>query len=121
MKKIKKFTDEKVHFYYKRDADNRPLVTVCLIHGSNGIGRGVAVCSPNDIPNKKIGREYAKRRALKAYWEKRTEEPIVTNRAVDVAVSVAEDQAEWLNPKIWYNPVLSQHERNIVTAANRSV
>ena len=112
MKKDRKVTDERVHFYYKRDKDNKPLVTVCLIHGSNGIGRGVAICSPNDNPVKKIGREYAKRRALKAYWEGQISEHVAgTKPYVSLCNTDIETYGE---PKVWFDPILTEHERNII-------
>ena len=112
MKKDRKVTDERVHFYYKRDRDNKPLVTVCLIHGSEGVGRGVAVCSPDDNPVKKIGREYAKRRALKAYWEKQIGELIESTKPYDsLLLAGLEIHGE---PKIWFDPILTEHEKNII-------
>ena len=114
MKKTRKVTDERVHFYYKRDKDNNPLVTVCLIHGSEGVGRGVAVCSPEDNPVKKIGREYAKRRALKAYWEKQTSEPITQDNPNSIMLNVDTINTFWGESKIWHNPILTEHEKNII-------
>lgn len=50
-------------YYYIRDIDNRPIVTVCLIKESNNIARGVAICSKQDQPCKAVGRKIAKARA----------------------------------------------------------
>jgi hypothetical protein len=65
-------------FYYLRDPENKPIVTVCLLldvqDGSyddtiwmkTHVARGIAICSNLDAPNKKVGRAIAKGRALKA-------------------------------------------------------
>jgi hypothetical protein len=61
--------------YYLRSNDDhkKPLVTVVTIKDpvANKFYRGVAICSPLDIPNKKTGYNKAKGRALMAqrkYW-----------------------------------------------------
>jgi hypothetical protein len=60
-------------FYYLRDDDNRPTVTVCLRRWGHAtysrdtfITRGIAICSERDMPSKKIGRSIAEGRAFKA-------------------------------------------------------
>lgn len=53
-------------FYYLRDKQNRPVVTVCIVECGGKFARGVAICSPLDNPNKKIGRMIAEGRAFKA-------------------------------------------------------
>ena len=42
------------------------IVTVCTIKDGHKYGRGVSVCSSEDIPNDRDGREYAERAALHA-------------------------------------------------------
>lgn len=72
----------KEFYYYGRDTMKRPVVTVCLLTGVDKSGftevysRGVAVCSPLDIPCKKKGRVLAKGRAVKAIKNHGTSEPI---------------------------------------------
>jgi len=58
----------KEYYYYLRDEQNRPAITVCLIvnYESNEYFRGIAVASDLDMPNKKEGRTIAKGRAAKA-------------------------------------------------------
>ena len=53
-------------FYYIRDKQNRPIITVCIIYSGGYVSRGIALCSPNDNPCKKRGRGKAYSRALKA-------------------------------------------------------
>lgn len=60
----------KEYYYYERDENNRPIVTVCLlqpdINNPNAFARGVAICNDCESPIKKRGRAIAKGRALKA-------------------------------------------------------
>lgn len=56
----------KEKYFYYRDKNRRPMVTVCEIEGVTGVGRGVAICSLKDNPSKKIGRLISKGRANKA-------------------------------------------------------
>ena len=57
------------YIYYIRDNYNRPMVTVCLIRDENNrYARGVAICSLKETgPDKKVGRMYARGRALRAF------------------------------------------------------
>ena len=110
MKKEKKVTDEKKYFYYVRDKKNRPVVTVCLIKGSNGIGKGIAVCSLDDNPIKIVGKDIAMRRALKAYWQKWNDVPIWSESAMDVLEPIEDSSILIGNMKIEYNPMLSERE-----------
>lgn len=52
-------------YYYFRDENNRPIVTVCLIKDGDYVRRGVSICSIADGSNKKIGRKIAQGRAMK--------------------------------------------------------
>jgi hypothetical protein len=59
--------DENVNtlYYYERDIDGVPIVTVCLVVDSKGkTARGVAYCSPRDNAKKSVGRGIALNRAL---------------------------------------------------------
>jgi hypothetical protein len=57
-----------IRFYYIRDDENKPRVTVCLYQYSDcrSPTRGIALCSPVDNPCKKTGRAIALGRAMKA-------------------------------------------------------
>lgn len=61
----------KEHFYYIRDDRRRPVITVCIL-SENGVAKakGMAVCSLQDNPSKKVGREIAKNRAYHAFTKK---------------------------------------------------
>ncbi|GAG90792.1 unnamed protein product, partial [marine sediment metagenome] len=53
-------------YYYIRDEDHHPIVTVCLLKNNGDISRGVAVCSKQESPHKAYGRALAFKRAKKA-------------------------------------------------------
>ena len=53
-------------FYYVRDIENRPVITVCLIEKLGEYYRGVALCSELDQPCKRVGRNIAEGRAISA-------------------------------------------------------
>ena len=65
---MSKSEELKEYYYYLRDEQNRPAVTVCLIvdNMANEYFRGIAVASDMDMPNKKEGRVIARGRAVKA-------------------------------------------------------
>jgi hypothetical protein len=58
------FEFDKVYFYYIRNAQNKPVITVCILEYSNVYCRGVAICSTKEAANKKIGRTIAFGRAF---------------------------------------------------------
>lgn len=53
-------------FYYYRDSQRRPVVTVCLLEKDDLYYRGVAICSLDDQPVKARGRAIAWLRAVRA-------------------------------------------------------
>ena len=53
-------------FYYLRDRDGKPRVTVCLIKSNETLARGIAICSEKDHFNKAVGRAIAFGRAQRA-------------------------------------------------------
>jgi hypothetical protein len=58
----------KKRFHYFRDEGNRPVVTICTLSTEEGdtVAAGIAICSPRDNPNKKVGRRIASQRAFHA-------------------------------------------------------
>lgn len=59
----------KEFYYYIRDKENKPRITVCLLKSKGGlISKGVALCCMKDNPCKKTGRELAKKRAKLALY-----------------------------------------------------
>ena len=53
-------------FYYLRDLEGKPRVTVCLLQNNDTLSRGIAICSEKDHFNKAIGRMIAHGRAKRA-------------------------------------------------------
>ena len=77
--------DSDVRFYYIRDKQNRPTWTVAVrVHGDK-VDRAVAMCSPKDNPNKKLGRTIAVGR-LRAMVERGTNYAAYTSRLSGVCV-----------------------------------
>lgn len=63
--------DETVtRFYYIRDNENNPVVTVCIMKNGSKVSRGITVCSPADNFDKLIGRTRADIRARMALEKK---------------------------------------------------
>lgn len=53
-------------FYYMRDEENRPIVTICLVKEGDKVARGMSICSALDLPRKADGRNRAMGRAMEA-------------------------------------------------------
>ena len=105
-------------YYYLRDKQKRPTVTVCLVSGNRGLSRGIAVCSLRDHPVKKVGRALAKKRALQAYWTKKNTQYLTSKRAKLVIMdtsSFGEGMPTWMGmPKSTFEPVLTDREVEIL-------
>ena len=56
-----------VFYYYNRDEQQRPIITVCFITDGVRHARGIAYCSVNDNPCKTTGRKLAWSRAKRAW------------------------------------------------------
>jgi len=63
----------KEYYYYFRDENKAPRLTVCLLKDGKYIARGVAICSERDPVNKAKGRTIAKGRAVKALKRKKSD------------------------------------------------
>ena len=103
-------------FYYLRDEKNRPIITVCIIKISDGVARGVAICSDQDVPKKSIGRDIAEGRAYKAWSTENCSGVIQRRKAMDVLYSVIDtsdhDYAFLFKSEIY--PYLSDFEKEIL-------
>jgi hypothetical protein len=87
------------------------------------IGRGKAICSPNDNPCKKEGRKYARDYALRALGTKSTSMPVTNKKALDIVGKLPLDDyiVLFFNKqrlldvyKSEYNPVLSNPEKKLL-------
>ena len=95
--------EPKTWYYYYRDAQRRPVVTVCLMEFAGNYYRGVALCSLNDHPIKAQGRAIAKGRATRALlWDRKVIGdflPMQTERARSVWGRVS--GYFWKTPELW--------------------
>ena len=109
-------------FIYLRDERKRPVVTLCLIKTDSGeIARGMAVCSPKDMPSKTVGRMHALCRAEEALYCKEVI-PIVEKNPIKVVFNAlcASRQTKrflpFMSVAYWsvYAPVLSGFEAKVL-------
>ena len=106
---------ELTKYYYCRDGNNRPVVTVCLLQVNGDISRGVAICSFLDNPCKKTGRKISRDRAIHAMKTRVENCEIDTTNAHLVLSSVSEESVGMFNwVKSAYNPQLTDHENKLV-------
>jgi len=106
--------DYQERYYYLRHKEtNHPLVTVCLIQTNQYLSRGVAICSPRDQFDKKVGRKKARDRAIKALRSLKTDyfESIFRLEAMNQFWAC--DYHIFLS-KSEFNPALSDFERRIL-------
>ena len=111
------------YIYYVRDKENRPMVTVCLMHSDDGqYARGVAICSLKETgPDKAIGRMYARGRALRAFRKAengKTEKtsPVKRKEAYKSLMKACRPllPMQFFEAKSVYNPALNQLEETII-------
>ena len=100
-------------FYYLRDKAKRPLVTVCLAADTNGrFYRGVAICSPKDNPIKRVGRQIARGRVLRAMERKVHSDIVLRDEAWSVLHEVKALNHYYI--KSTNNPVLTSVEIKLI-------
>jgi hypothetical protein len=97
-------------YYYIRNRDNHPIITVCLAKQGQIVSRGMAVCSKKDNVCKKQGRKHARDKVLEAFGTKESGQCIVRQEAIDVLSSMASHlppamENIYLFPKSAYNIV----------------
>ncbi len=74
----------KTKYYYIRDKDRHPRITVCLIENKGLYARGVALCSFSENPIKAFGRTLALERAVTAMLTEESTERVDRDEAWDV-------------------------------------
>lgn len=112
----------KEKYYYLRDKERKPLITVCLLYVSGHIARGVAICSPSDNPEKREGRRIAFKKAEKAFLEKTQTEPVIREEPIEVINRVTNPYGphrfspylDMLSYKSVFNPILIDHEKRML-------
>jgi len=122
-------------FYFIRDKDHKPVISVCLLLTTDGtptfiVARGVAICSDKDTPCTKLhahqsnGPGIARRRAWKAWKSGGDKHGIHREEAFKIL-----DRVRFNNSEIWkdilfprmftckafHYPILSPKETRILT------
>ena len=106
---------EYTKFYYYRDKENKPRVTVCLLDVNGDRGVGMSVCSLLDNPCKKIGRKIARIRAVHALVSKSNNCESFTDGALEALFKTDYfDDHSMPVFKSAYNPPPTQREINII-------
>jgi len=115
------------YFYYIRDHHNRPMITICLIRDENDrYARGIAICSLQETgPNKKIGRMYARGRAIRAFKKADTGKehqcsPVNRENAYQSLMKAIRPilPMDIFQAKSVYNPKLNGFEKQIIARKN---
>lgn len=73
---------KKPRYFYIRDQNNLPTITVCEIEFNSNRYRGVSICSPLDQPYKKTGRKIAFDRAVASILNNKDLLPICRSEAI---------------------------------------
>ena len=77
-----KYNVDQLFYYYLRNEKAMPIVTICIVRKGDNYARGMAICSPYDMPVKAEGRRIARNRALKALFNMETSGAIYRDEAV---------------------------------------
>jgi len=96
-------------YYYIRDKNNHPIITVCLLENNGDISRGIAVCSKQESPWKNYGRALAFKRARKAIKAQQDLFMVVRDEIVIILTELdANREFFWYKGK--FNPALTEYE-----------
>ena len=107
----------KEYYYYYRDSNNRPIITVCIgKNKDNRWSRGVAYCCHTDNPEKKIGKEWARERVVKAFLQERAGDVIEFWNLLDKAILEKMEIPFYI--KSDYNCKLTTYEKRITKENN---
>lgn len=76
-------------FYYIRDADGHPRITICLLHDHERgeTHRGIAIAM-TEMPSKSDGRNRAEGRAWRAYYNNDSSEPVLNPDVADFILNL---------------------------------
>jgi hypothetical protein len=96
-------------YYYLRDSEKRPVVTVALKKTGGTYARGIAICSNSDNPSKKTGRKIARGRAMAAIKRGMSAMPIRREEAVGILYG-----SDGIYEKSQYGVNPNKHERDII-------
>lgn len=122
MKDLKqKFGVDQMYFYYCRNTENKPVISVCIVERGDEFARGVSICSPSDIPMKKTGRKIARDRALKALHNNYDFGLINRAEALYILDEIEVDNYVEFTHKGKYMPELTVFEKLLVGLIERNM
>lgn len=108
----------KRRFYYFRDTDNHPRITVCIIQDpkSKIYCRGLSLCSFMDATEKEFGRDMAEDRAIKAFKTQKHSEKMTRVETDKIISSILKFGNELNNAyKSVYDTLLTEFETKLFT------
>lgn len=116
-----KFGVDQMYFYYCRNTENKPVIAVCIIRRGDEYARGVAICSPSDIPMKKTGRKIARDRALKALYTADDFDRIARDEALQVLDDIEVDNYTEFTYKGEFMPEFTTFEKRLFGLIERNM
>jgi len=126
--KNNKIKDE--YYFYLRDRNHHPIITVCIKRKDGEIARGLSILNSSDKIDKGEGRRWARRYADKALGTKCTNYPIQKTEALQVLERVYEygslypivetENAFICNHKSVYDPMLTLYEYRLLTKGDKN-
>jgi hypothetical protein len=117
-------------YYHLRNIEKKPITTICLIRDENGLfHRGIAICSPQDNPEKAEGRKRAYYRALKALTRETTDDPVLRFEAEDIMYSITDQDLvpySYIDGMVFlakssYDVELTEFEKKITTPKPKEI
>ena len=101
-------------YYYIRDKENHPIITVCLMTDNKKTSRGIAVCSKQESPDKAYGKALAFKRAKKAMKAQDNLFIVARDEIIEILdeLPVPNDFYFW---KGKFNPGLSHYELELLS------
>lgn len=114
-----KYGVNQIYYYYLRDKQGSPVVTVCVVRQDSYFARGVAICSKADQPVKKIGRKIARDRALWAIHNGMDNTLICSDAAIEVMDAV--DSGDCIVNQAEFGPKLTVFEKCLFGLIERNM
>jgi len=119
--KGEEYNPDMERFYYFRDNQKHPRITVCLAKYGDVLTRGISICSFSEkqiIKNK--GRNIASKRARLAYIRKMNTLPISREEAFDVIDYCGQEESFPAWHKSEYQSVLTEFEKRLLNRKGNS-
>jgi hypothetical protein len=111
------------YWYYYRDSNNIPLVTVYIVADLNtgDYARGITICGFNDNVNKAEGKFWARNYALEALETKEDGLPILREDVKLILDSIEDFPEEFYGYKAYYLPELTDRELKLSEKAKNKL